>query len=57
MKQMERCGFEGLPEGILLGPGQILVRFRDPDEGLKKLMALAIAIGKDQHRYEQMVRL
>jgi hypothetical protein len=36
-----------LPEGVDLQPGTIEIRFSTPEEGLEKLLALAMAIGND----------
>ena len=44
VRHLELHDFEGLPEGVELAPGSITVRFRQPDEALEKLMALAMAI-------------
>jgi hypothetical protein len=44
--------FEDLPAGIELEPGRIAVRFATPAEALEKLLALAMAIGKDRPRFE-----
>ena len=41
MRRVEMHDFDGLPEGVELAPGSITVRFREPDEALQKLMALA----------------
>jgi hypothetical protein len=49
--------FEGLPEGVELSPGSILVRFSDPDDALRKLMALAMAISQNRPAFEERVSL
>ena len=36
IRDVERAAFEGLPEGVELAPGCILVRFSEPDEALRK---------------------
>jgi hypothetical protein len=43
------------PEGVELAPGSITVRFREPDEALQKLMALALAIGQNRPAFEERV--
>ena len=48
--------FAGLPGGVQLEPGRITVEFRYPQEGLEKLLALAMAISNDFDRFESMVR-
>ncbi|MBV9083279.1 MAG: hypothetical protein JOZ62_11420 [Acidobacteriaceae bacterium] len=47
--------FEGLPEGVELRPGQITVRFANPDEALQKLLALAMAVGQNRERFDDLV--
>ncbi len=49
--------FEGLPEGVELAPGVITVRFVDPDQALRKLMALAIAISQNRQGFDERVSL
>ncbi len=44
-----------LPPGIDLAPGQITVRFDDPAEALRKLLALAMAIGNDREGFEERI--
>ena len=39
--------FDDLPAGLELAPGRITLSFDDPSEALAKLLALAMAIGKD----------
>jgi hypothetical protein len=46
--------FDNLPEGLELAAGCITVRFDSPRQALEKLLALAIAIGKDMHCFEQL---
>ena len=48
---------DGLPPGVELAPGSITVRFRDPDEALRKLMALALSIGRNREAFDARVRL
>jgi len=49
--------FAALPSGVELAPGTITIRFREPDEALQKLMALAIAIGQNRAAFEERVTL
>ncbi len=51
-----RQEFENLPPGVRLEPGRITVEFGEPREALEKLLALAMAIGNDFHRFEQSAR-
>lgn len=44
-----------LPSGIELAPGQITVRFQDSSEALRKLLALAMAIGNDPDRFRELI--
>jgi hypothetical protein len=46
--------FDDLPEGIELSPGCITVRFDEPRQALEKMLALAMAIGKDLERFEHL---
>jgi hypothetical protein len=46
--------FDDLPDGIELAPGRITVRFSDSRQALEKLLALAMAIGKDMERFERL---
>lgn len=57
VRRIEREDFAGLPEGVDLAPGVITVRFRDPEEALRKLMALALAIGGNRSGFEERVKL
>jgi hypothetical protein len=57
IRRLELHDFEGLPEGVELAPGSIAVRFSDPDEALRKLMALAMAISRNPQAFEERVRL
>jgi hypothetical protein len=45
----------GLPAGIQLEPGSLCVTFRDPQELLQRLFALAQAIANDFECFERMV--
>ena len=47
--------FAGLPAGVQLQSGRITVEFTRPQEGLEKLLALAMAISNDFDRFERMV--
>ena len=42
-----------LPPGVDLSAGEVRVRFRTAEEGLSKLLALAMAIGNDFEAFEQ----
>ncbi|MGO9256747.1 MAG: hypothetical protein ACLQU1_10655 [Bryobacteraceae bacterium] len=57
MRRVAVHDLDGLPEGVDLAPGSITVRFRDPDEALRKLMALAMAISRNRHAFDQRVAL
>jgi hypothetical protein len=48
---------EGLPEGVELGPGRVTVQFRNAQEGVEKLLALAMAIGNDVDGFERRTAL
>lgn len=55
VRRLEVHDFDGLPEGVDLGPGCITVRFADPEEALRKLMALAMAISRNRDAFERLV--
>jgi hypothetical protein len=57
IRQVELHEFAGLPEGVELAPGSITVRFREPDEALRKLMALALAISQNREEFDRRVEL
>jgi hypothetical protein len=57
IQRVERHDFDGLPEGVELAPGSITVRFREPDEALQKLMALAMAISQNRLAFDERVAL
>ncbi len=57
LRRLERHDFEGLPDGVELAPGSIRVRFSDPDEALRKLMALAMAISQNRQAFDERVSL
>ena len=46
--------FEDLPGGIELAPGRIVVSFQDPAQALEKMLALAMAIGRNRERFEDL---
>jgi hypothetical protein len=46
--------FEDLPAGVRLERGRICVDFDTPQQGLEKLLALAMAISNDFERFERM---
>lgn len=47
--------FENLPAGVRLEPGRITVEFAEPQHGLEKLLALAMAISNDFDLFERCV--
>jgi hypothetical protein len=47
--------FENLPAGVRLEPGRITVEFDQPQQGLEKLLALAMAISNDFDQFERCV--
>jgi hypothetical protein len=55
VRQIEVHDFDGLPGGVELGPGCITVRFGEPDEALRKLMALALAISRNRGAFDERV--
>jgi hypothetical protein len=55
VRRVEIHDFEGLPDGVELSPGSILVRFSTPDEALEKLLALAMAISQNRTAFEERV--
>ncbi len=48
---------EGLPEGVELSPGQVTVRFASAEQGLEKLLALAMAISNDLAGFEHLTAI
>ena len=56
-RRMQVHDFDGLPEGVELGPGSIQVRFGQPHEALQKLMALAIAISQNPQAFDARVSM
>ena len=57
VRGIEVHDFAALPEGVELAPGTITVRFDSPEEALRKLMALAMAIGQNRTAFESRVSL
>lgn len=55
IRRVELHDFNGLPAGVELAPGSIVLRFDQPEEALQKLLALAIAISKNQQAFEDRV--
>ncbi|MDQ2842409.1 MAG: hypothetical protein M3Y72_15460 [Acidobacteriota bacterium] len=49
--------FDGLPAGVDLSPGRILITFDLPDQALEKLLALALAIGQNRDAFDDLVGL
>ena len=45
--------FATLPQGVELGPGRLSIRFSTTQEALEKLLALAMAIGRDFGEFER----
>jgi hypothetical protein len=46
--------FANLPEGVLVAPGQISIRFETTTEALQKLLALAMAMRNDALLFERL---
>jgi hypothetical protein len=57
VRRLELHDFDGLPDGVDLAPGSITVRFREPDEALQKLMALAMAISQNRQAFDERVAI
>jgi hypothetical protein len=55
LRRVDLRDFAGLPEGVDLEPGAITVRFTDPEEALRKLMALALAISRNRSAFDARV--
>lgn len=55
VRAVYRRDFEGLPSGVKLSPGRIVIEFATPDEALQKLLALAMAVGQDRHAFDDLV--
>jgi len=43
-----------LPDGVTIFPGRNTVEFREPQQALEKLLALAMAIGNDYEQFERI---
>ena len=56
-ESVQKRDFEGLPGGVDLRPGEITVRFRDPEEALQKLLALAMAVGRNREMFDRLVEV
>ncbi len=54
-QRIETLDLQGLPEGVELSPGSILVSFSEPEEALRKLLGLAMAIGHNREAFERQV--
>ena len=54
--QVVSQALERLPPGVRVERGRITVEFSDPQQGLEKLLALAMAIGNDPERFEEWTR-
>ena len=52
-----RSGIEGLPPGVVVGPGRIEVTFTTPKDAIAALYALAQALLADYDRFEDIARL
>jgi len=48
--------FANLPPGVRLEPGRLSIEFQHPRQALEKLLALAMAIGKDFDSFERATR-
>lgn len=57
LRRLELQDLEGLPDGIQLAPGCITLRFQEPDEALRKLMALAMAISQNRQAFDERVAI
>jgi hypothetical protein len=55
LRKVELHDIEGLPEGVELAPGTIILRFSEPEEALRKLMALAVAISHNRQAFDDRV--
>ena len=55
LRAVYRRDFEGLPAGVKLSPGRIVIEFATPDEALQKLLALAMAVGQDREAFDDLV--
>jgi hypothetical protein len=57
IRRVESRDFDGLPEGVDLAPGSITLRFREPEEALQELLALAMAISRNRQAFDERVAL
>jgi len=57
VRRLQLHDFAALPEGVELAPGAITIRFDNPEQALRKLMALALAIGQNREAFEERVAL
>lgn len=55
IRRVELHDLDGLPSGVELAPGSITIRFREPDEALQKLIALAMAISRNREAFDEQV--
>jgi hypothetical protein len=55
LKAVHRRDFAGLPPGIELSAGRITVTFTTGKEAWEKLVALALAVTKNQEKFEESV--
>jgi hypothetical protein len=46
--------FDDLPAGVRFEPGRITLEFETPEEALERLLALAMAIGNDFGRFDEL---
>jgi hypothetical protein len=50
-EETTRGDMDGLPEGVLVAPGQITLQFTSPEQALEKLVALAMAVANDMQTF------
>jgi hypothetical protein len=55
LRSVYRDDFEGLPSGVDLSPGRITITFDHSDQALEKLLALAMAIGRNRPAFDERV--
>ena len=55
LRQLRSQDLDGLPAGVDLSPSSITLRFDTLEDALRKLMALAIAIGQNREGFEERV--
>jgi hypothetical protein len=56
VRRVQLHDFDGLPQGVSLAPGSIHISFATPEEALEKLVALALAISRNQEAFDDLVR-